>query len=303
MIGIIFNPAARGEKAIRFREHLADLGPDVRVVPTRHAGDARVLAQTLVADGHDCLVAAGGDGTVNEVLNGLCDHPDGLSRTRLGVIPLGTVNVLARELGVPAGFRGAWAWIRSGAHRLVDLPCAEFASAEGARERRHFILLAGAGLDSRAIGLVNWQLKKRLGPMAYVWAGVRAMRHPHRPLMAGAHTVEMAAIGNGRFYGGRFPLFPGACLDDGLLDFTLVPRVTWPVVLRVFLHLLSDRVAGSRDVVRFRGPMLTLESAAPVPLQLDGDLVGWLPATITVRARALKLAAPAVADRPEAGAA
>ena len=77
VIGIIFNPAARGEKAIRFREHLADLGPDVRVVPTRHAGDARVLAQTLVADGHDCPVAAGGDGTGNEV-------PMGFVITRTG---------------------------------------------------------------------------------------------------------------------------------------------------------------------------------------------------------------------------
>ncbi|MBL9172205.1 MAG: diacylglycerol kinase family lipid kinase, partial [Verrucomicrobiales bacterium] len=214
MIGVIFNPTARGERANRFRDHLSELGADVRVLPTRSAGDARTLAAELTREGFETLVAAGGDGTVNEVLNGICDVPEGLDRTRLGVIPLGTVNVFAKEMGIPDEFRGAWKVIRQGRERRIDLPCAEFAGPNGDKEFRHFILMAGAGLDSRAIGLVDWGWKRRVGPLAYVWAGIQAMKPPHPQLtvtVAGhSHHVELAEVGNGRYYGGRFPVFPNA---------------------------------------------------------------------------------------------
>lgn len=296
VIGIIFNPTARGEKAAQLRQHLADLGDDVRVLPTRHAGDARDRAVQLVADGCGTVVAAGGDGTVNEVLNGICDAPDGLQRARLGVIPLGTVNVFAKEMGIPGKFPLAWQIIRSGEERRIDLPLAEFTALDGQRVRRHFILMAGAGLDSRAIGLVNWELKKRAGPLAYVWAGLQAMRSPHPSVVAAMgdrrETVELAEVGNGRYYGGRFPVFPTAQLDDGELDVTLFPRVGWLVAIRVFLRLLVNRLGNSPDAIFLRGRELQLSAPEPMSLQLDGDLVGVLPATITLRPRALRVVVP-----------
>jgi diacylglycerol kinase family enzyme len=95
-ICIIFNPAARGNKARHFRQHLDEIGAAAALKATTAPGDARRLAAEAVNDRFDLVVAAGGDGTVNEVLNGIGDAPDGFNRTRFGVLPLGTVNVFAR---------------------------------------------------------------------------------------------------------------------------------------------------------------------------------------------------------------
>jgi hypothetical protein len=97
-ICVIFNPAARGNKARHFRRQLDAIGSQCALKATAAPGDARRLAAEAVDDGFDLIVAAGGDGTVNEVLNGIGDAPDGFARARLGVLPLGTVNVFAREL-------------------------------------------------------------------------------------------------------------------------------------------------------------------------------------------------------------
>jgi diacylglycerol kinase (ATP) len=296
VIGVIFNPTARGEKAAAFRDHLSDLGSDVRVAPTRGPGDARPLAAELVAEGCDLLVAAGGDGTVNEVLNGLAEVPAALPRVRLGVIPLGTINVFAKETGIPEHFPEAWKVLRAGRERLIDLPVAEFIGTNGRPERRHFILMAGAGLDSRAISLVNWKLKKKLGPLAYVWAGVQAMNGPRPELLAEFdgehHRVQLAEVGNGRFYGGRYVLFPDGQLDSGRLEVTLFPCITWPAAVRIYLRLLRNRLAGSPEVIVRQTRQLTLNSAAPLPFHLDGDVVGQLPATVSLQPRALRVVVP-----------
>ena len=105
---MIFNPAARGEKARRFRRQLDVVGVDCAFKATTAPGDARRLAAEAVRDGFDLIAAAGGDGTVNEVLNGIGDAPDGFARARLGVLPLGTVNVFARELKIPLRIERAW---------------------------------------------------------------------------------------------------------------------------------------------------------------------------------------------------
>ena len=95
-------------------------------------GDARRLATEAVADGFELIVAAGGDGTVNEVLNGIGDAADGFARARFGVLPLGTVNVFAREIGLPLRIERAWETLQRGREARLDLPCVEF-SANGVR--------------------------------------------------------------------------------------------------------------------------------------------------------------------------
>src|SRR6185295_4012221 len=116
-----------------------------------------------------------GDGTVNEVLNGICDVDGALERTRFAVLPFGTFNVFAKELGMPTGFTAAWNTIRQGKESTIDLPEAEF-TVEGQVQKRFFAQMAGAGLDSRAVALVDLEQKKRIGGMAYVLAGLKAMR-------------------------------------------------------------------------------------------------------------------------------
>ena len=220
-ICVIFNPAARGNKARHFRRQLDAIGSQCALKATAAPGDARRLAAEAVGEGYDMIVAAGGDGTVNEVLNGIGDAPDGFARARLGVLPLGTVNVFARELKIPLRLERAWEVLRRGNETKMDLPRVEF-SANGRNERRYFVQLAGAGFDARAIELVDWQHKKKVGPLAYIVAGLKALRETKPKITAEADgeqfTGELVLIGNGKFYGGPFEIFPQADLRDGLLD-------------------------------------------------------------------------------------
>ena len=292
---VIFNPAARGQKAERFRRCLNTIAAECEFKPTATPGDARRLATGAVQDGFETIIAAGGDGTLNEVLNGICDVPDGLVRARLGVLPLGTVNVFARELGIPTQPDAAWAVLRRGHERTIDLPCLETGDA-GSRQQLHFAQLAGAGLDSRAIELVSWSLKKKLGPLAYVIAGLKAMNgaHPLLSVSDGARIItgQLALVGNGKLYGGSFRVFPRAELADGLLDVCVFPRVNWPTLIRCGARLLLSGALPEKSVIRLQARSFTLTSNSPTRSEVDGELAGPLPATFTVRPRVLRVLVP-----------
>jgi len=292
-ICVIFNPAAKGDKARRFRRHLDEIGAQSGLKLTSGPGDARRLAAEAVAEKYEVVAAAGGDGTVNEVLNGIADAPDGFERVRLGVLPLGTVNVFARELGLPQKLEAAWGIIRNGKDRRIDLPKVEY-GAEGNRQRRHFVQLGGAGLDARAIELVNWELKRRTGPLAYVWAGLHAMLDTPPEITAdgGASraTGGLVLIGNGRLYGGSYRVFPKADLHDGLLDVCVFPKVNWWTLTRCGPPLLLNGKLPAGVVKNFQAEQLTLSSKTPVPLEVDGELIGHLPATFSVEKGRLRVA-------------
>jgi YegS/Rv2252/BmrU family lipid kinase len=294
-ICVIFNPAACGSKARHFHQRLQNIGPQYALKATTAPGDARRLATAAVVEGHDLIVAAGGDGTVNEVLNGLGDAPDGFQRARLGVLPLGTVNVFARELKIPLRFERAWEVLQRGSETKIDLPHAEFL-ADGKTQRRYFMQLAGAGFDARAVELVDWQHKKRVGPLAYVVAGLKAMREPKSSinLRLGGQQVsgEQVLIGNGRFYGGPFEVFPQADLRDGMLDVRVFPQVNWRTLFRCLPGLLARQKLSDAVAQRFRATTLELAGGALARFELDGEWVGHLPAKLTVERQRLRVVTP-----------
>jgi diacylglycerol kinase (ATP) len=294
-ICVIFNPTARGDKARRFRQTLERIVADCILKPTLAPGGARGLAADAVREGCDTVVAAGGDGTVNEVLNGIGDQPDGFERARLGILPLGTVNVFAKELGLPEDVGRAWDIIRAGRERSIDLPQAEFSSGSGVQQR-YFAQLAGAGLDAKAIELVDWGLKKRIGPLAYVVAGLRAMQGPQSPITvaAGTRTAtgELVLIGNGRYYGGKFVLFPRADLRDGVLDVTVFARVRWQDLAARGWGLLSQRLLEQSGVANFQAETVSLSSTNVVSFQLEGENVGSLPARFSLQRLKLRVVVP-----------
>lgn len=289
---VIFNPAAKGEKARKFRSELDHIATRSVFKFTTAAGEARRLAAEAVREGHHTVVAAGGDGTLNEVLNGIGEVPDGFHQARLGVIPLGTINVFARELGIPLHPHKAWTLIESGNETRVDLPWFE-RTRDGRRESQYFTQLAGAGLDARAIELVNWETKKRIGPLAYVLAGLRALRERPASITAvsGAQqaTGELVLIGNGRLYGGNFRLFPSANMRDGLLDVCVFPRAGWLAVLRCSLPLLLSGRLPAGVAHHFQGATVQLECTGRVPAEADGELAGDLPVTARIRSMALRV--------------
>lgn len=293
---LIFNPSAKGDKARRFRGSLGVFGAGCALKLTSAPGDARRLAAEAVREGFETVVAAGGDGTVNEVLNGISDVPGGLAAVRLAVLPLGTVNVFARELGIPAALPAAWEVVQQGAVSRIDLPQAEFQS-QGKTCVRLFAQLGGAGLDARAIELVDWPLKKKIGPLAYVYAGLRALAGPLNLIQAAGagHAAEgqLVLIGNGRLYGGSYAVFPQADLRDGRLEVCVFPKVNWLTLARCGPGLLI-RGRLPRTVTRtFQASTVTLTSNQRVAVELDGELVGNLPAQFSFHTEKLAVLVPA----------
>jgi YegS/Rv2252/BmrU family lipid kinase len=283
---VIFNPAARGEKSQRLRSFLAArAGKDVTLAPTTCAGDGTRLAREGVAQGYELIVAAGGDGTLNEVVNGI-----GPSGVPLGVLPLGTVNVCARELRIPLQLERAWDLLRTGKPRTLDLPC-----AEAGGKRRYFVQLAGLGFDARVVRAASWELKKKLGPLSYVIAGLQALNQPHPPLEIvttdGQRRQGVAAfIGNGRFYGGSFRLFPHARYDDGLLDVCLFPTTRYRDLLRYGYGVLRATHHRLTGVEYFQAA--AFHCAGPVPFELDGEDAGDGPVSFTIVRGGLQLLCP-----------
>lgn len=276
-IFLIFNPAARGEKSQRLRQFLeARQSANVILAPTQRAGDATQLAAR--AHPGDIVVAAGGDGTINEVVNGLP------ADVALGILPLGTVNVFAKELRLPGNIAAAWAVIEAGRTRTIDLGC-----AEAAGKRRSFVQLAGMGFDARAVRAASWELKKKIGPAAYVVAGLQVIGKTFAPVEVGDKRGAAVFIGNGRFYGGRYPLFPRARLDDGLLDVCVFESLN---LLRHGLPILRGRHVNQRGVHYFQTAAVTCRSAEPTPFELDGEDAGDGPVTFTVKPKALRVVVP-----------
>ncbi len=287
---VIFNPAARGEKSQRLRTFLeSKTNRSIVLAPTANAGDAQHLAARAVAEQFNLIIAAGGDGTVNEMLNGI-----GTSGVALGVLPLGTVNVLARELGIPRTIRDAWSVVERGRVREIDL-----GRAEAGGSKRFFVQLAGVGFDAAAIQLASWELKKKIGPLSYVWAGLKAVSMPNVTVDVRAdhegrwERGASVLIGNGRFYGGSFALFPQAKMDDGRLDVCVFEKGGYLDVLRYAQAVLRGAHVRMRDVKCFQTDHFVCTSAgAPVPFELDGELAGETSVTFSVVPRALRVVVP-----------
>jgi YegS/Rv2252/BmrU family lipid kinase len=289
---IIFNPAARGEKSqrlLRFLEEKARSSA-VTLAPTQCAGDATRLAAEGAAAGHDVIVAAGGDGTINETVNGLAG-----TRMTLGLLPLGTVNVFARELGISLRLEEAWRVLETGTPRTVDLGVAEYGA-----QRRFFVQLAGIGLDARAVRMTSWKWKKRVGPLSYVWAGLKALREQTADVEVIAADIGVTArgaavlIGNGRLYGGSFCLFPEARLDDGLLDVCVFEHGGYFHALRYGLGVLSNSHTRMYGVRYFRTGHFVCRAASLAPLELDGEDAGDAPVEFRVALKALRVIVPRV---------
>lgn len=292
---VIFNPTARGDKARRFRRHLDEVAARSELRLTRSPGDAGRLATQAVEDGFDTIVAAGGDGTVNEVLNGLAAAPGGLERARLAVLPLGTVNVFARELGIPGSLKAAWEIVLRGSEAQIDLPRAETRGPPALRPR-YFAQLAGAGLDARAIELVHYPLKRRIGPLAYLYAGLKALSEKPGRIVAeaGGDRAEggLVLIGNGRLYGGPYRLFPDADLRDGLLEACVFPRVNWMTLARCGPNLLLGGQVPKSSTVMLRGPTVSLAADGETAFEVDGEWAGRLPVSFSIAGERLRVVVP-----------
>ncbi len=250
-----------------------------RCSPTTHAGEARELAARFAAQGEPVVIAAGGDGTLNEVVSGLAG-----STTVLGILPAGTMNVFARELGIPFdSLDHAFAVIERGFVREVDL----FA-ANGAP----FLQMAGVGFDAAVIEETTWKSKKMLGPLAYLLAAVKVLgeRPPHMEVVcADGRREEGVAVlvGNGALYGGPFRFFRNADNRDSKLDVLVYKEAGYRLVLDSLrglacggIDLLASTSYFQTEVVHGAGrPRGAGGSGRRVDRSVFGSRASWKPRT------------------------
>ena len=281
---VILNPAARSEKASRLLERIRELSGGAPVRLTSEAGDASRIAAEAVRDGVEVIIAAGGDGTLNEVVNGIGNAP-----VRLGILPVGTMNVFATELGIPHGnLERAWSIIEQGKVVAVDLPKAN---------DTHFIQLAGVGLDAEVVRKTTADSKKALGPLSYLLTLVQVAAHkPPRVVVEteGGRIREgsFVLIGNGRLYGGPFPVFKRASLYDGLLDVLVFQNQSHWDVVRYFQAIAFGTHPELPDVEYFQTSSIKVTSSGDVPVELDGEVAGMLPCLFSVEPQKLRVMAP-----------
>ena len=282
-IVVILNPAARGEKSKRLWEKIRALSKDAFVHTTREPGEADEFARQAVQRGCKIVVAAGGDGTVNEVVNGLAG-----SDAALGLLPMGTMNVFAAELGLPTNnLRKCWETIEAGHTRMVDLPMAN---------RQAFVQLAGVGFDAQIVQETDRDFRKQFGPLSYLVAATQIISRPPPKLIvesAGKRREgSFVLIGNGRYYGGPFVIFKDAKIDDGKLDVLIFKNLGYLDIARYLSGIVFGKHADLHDVEYFQTRRVVVRSAASVPVEVDGELIGNVPVTFRMSTRKLKVIAP-----------
>jgi diacylglycerol kinase (ATP) len=269
-IPVILNPAARSAKASGRLEAIQELSPRVKLCPTTGPGDARRIARELTEAGAPVVVAAGGDGTINEVVNGIRDAgPD--HDTTLGLLPSGTMNVFSVELGLPTkSLVECWDVIERNQRRTIDLW-----DANG----HAFVQLAGMGLDAEIIKETTWERKKALGPLSYLLSATHLIGKsaPQMRIYAdGREPLEgsVVLVGNGKRYGGPLKVFPQADNQDGLLDVVVLREHGYGKLFAALLSLLlSGYDRRSKDLEYFQTKELRLESDVEIPVEADGELI------------------------------
>ena len=284
-IVIILNPTAGNLETVRdWQKRIESIVGGGLVRVTSHAGEAEALARRAVEEGFGRVVAAGGDGTVNHVANGIAG-----SDAALGILPMGTVNVFAMELGLPANdLERCWEIVQAGNIRLVDLP-----SANG----KYFVQLGGIGLDAQAVKETTLAFKRSLGPLSYLISAAQiAARQPPNLIIesenAPVEEGSFVLIGNGRLYGGPFPFFKHALIDDGLFDVVVFKRLGYLEIIKYLQDVVFSSEIRAPEIEYFQTQRLRITSEQDVPVELDGELSGNCPVDFQIKERALRVLAP-----------
>ena len=292
---LISNPNAgrslerRERDVASFREYLKSRGVEVEVVNTKGPNDAARLAAQAARDGVREVIVSGGDGTINEALQGLVG-----TKVKLGIWPKGTANVLARELKIPLNLKGAADVIARGATSIVHVGCAIMEKTD---ERRYFFLMAGVGLDASVVRHVRPGLKRRVGEAAFWYAGLGHLAHwqpvTFRVEIDGeSFPATFAAIGNAPHYGGNLAITPRAHLGQPEFEVCLVDSHSRLHYLYLLTHAMREGgVPTKTRGVRFiRTTRTRVEGDALV--QVDGELIGSLPMSFEVGPTPIEILTP-----------
>jgi len=286
---IIVNPAAGRARSSerRLGRFVAALERQGCTVVLRRAGPSPGQVERLAGQaepGFEAIVAAGGDGTISAVVNGL-----GGRAVPFGVLPLGSANVLAREIRLPRAPEALASLITTGPVSPIWL---------GRVGERAFVMMASAGFDSEIVAALSPELKRRVGRLAFAWGFLVRLWHcPACELTVRADGVEYRAAAvvaaKGRHYAGPFVVAPGADLAEPVLELVLLDRRGRWAMLRYATALFLGRVPRLGDIAIVRARQASVAGNRALPVQADGEIVGELPITLAVADRPLLLIRPA----------
>ncbi len=295
-IHLIYNPAAgrlqrrNGAAIAVVRQVLEREGGRVVPAPTSVPGEATQLARQAVAGGADLVLVAGGDGTVNEALNGVVG-----SAVPFGIVPLGTANVLAAELGLPRDPEKAAAAIGGCVAERISVGLLRPAGTAP----RYFLLMAGVGLDARVVVSVDPELKKKLGKLAYWIGGFSQLGRqlPQFEVTFAGMTLRSSytLAARVRNYGGDLAIARNACLLDDYFEVVAFEGEDSFLYLKYFTGVLANLLDGMDGVSirKARELDFRVPSGEEVFVQVDGELAGRLPARVEIVPDALTLLMPA----------
>jgi YegS/Rv2252/BmrU family lipid kinase len=287
---IIYNPVSGRRRAPfldRVLRRLRTAGCMVALCRTERRGDAERLAADASPDRYDAVAVAGGDGTINEVLNGMA-----ASRLPLGLIPMGTANVLAAELGLPLSAEGVARTLLEGRCKRIDL---------GLASGRRFAMMAGVGFDAHVVRGIDPRIKRAVGKGAYVWQSlveiIRYRPQGFRLTLDGVgHDAASAVFANGHYYAGRFTCAPMASLTDSRVHVCLFKSRGRLSVLRYSLALLLGTLHRRRDIEIVPATRISIAGDGGDPVHGDGDIIGGLPLEIGIDPTGIEVIVPQAAS-------
>lgn len=300
---IIHNPASGlgdvHRELVRARDCLIERGWSIDIQPTGRAGDAGRLARAAADAGLDAALIAGGDGTLNEAVNALVG-----TDTALGLLPCGTANVWARQLGMPVAPRklvDAAKRMDEARVRTIDVGCVALAQGTDREMQRYFLLWSGLGLDAYITRAIEPRPAafKRWGVVGYGLAALRAAA-TYRGLQVVlevdgrrmAERVLLVVVSNVELYAGYFHLASSARIDDGWLDVSLFRGQGFLASIGHFARVLLHRHVRDPRLVTMRARHVRVTSPVPCDIHVDAEPIGQLPAEYTIRPRALRILAP-----------
>jgi diacylglycerol kinase (ATP) len=298
---IILNPRAGSAEQMEALREAAAAQIEATLYETDSAGHATALAAEALEEGYGLVVAAGGDGTINEIVNGLASD---FARARLGIIPLGTGNDLARTLAIPADPLAALDIVRCGAEHRLDLM-----RAETVGQATYGINVAAGGFSGQVGEVLTEELKAGWGPLAYLLGAARVV-----PDLASYKTtiawddgpVERVealniVVANGRTAAGGFQVAPLANPEDGLLDVIVVRYGDVLDLAGIAARLLAGNYLSSEQVMHRRARHVHIASQPGMWFNVDGELFTSQPITFTVVPQALRVVVgPGYASGPQA---
>jgi len=263
-------------------------GIEVEVIATSGPGDATQIAAAASRNGASEVIVSGGDGTINEALQGLIG-----SETRLAILPHGTANVLARELRLPLNSMRSAEVIARGRTRRIHVGCA---IDEANSFKRYFLLMAGIGLDASVVRRVDSRLKKRIGKGAFWLSGLSHLVDwkpmPFEIEVDGKHyTPTFATIGNAASYGGNLSVTPRAQIDQPYFEICVIESHSRLRYLHLLSYAIGSGVPADKTGVRFICASRA-RATGQAPVQVDGELIGNLPMTFEIAPESIEVIVP-----------